>query len=250
MLANLRVMSVVPSCSYPCFCHDVLAQGDGCLQQKQDWLSDGKIVHNDNIKKYRFKKEVPIINFRITKVKRKFRQNLTYYTSIKRKFMLYFSLFSKLQEDVRNLLKLTSTKMTCHKFIYFKLMSYLKAHIFVPLHCFVQVFLPRKCSAVSSLGLDYIILLYIVIKLPLCSVSFRHYLFIMVFSKEGKIIIQNDYEEKEWPAYKIQKDHSLKNWTYASVERLEAFQRLWHHEQKRRFWSNQVNNNRRKYQFN
>ena len=28
------------------------------------------------------------------------------------------------------------------------------------------------------------------------TLSFRHYLFTMVFSKENKIIIQNDYEEK------------------------------------------------------
>ena len=42
----------------------------------------------------------------------------------------------------------------------------------------------------------------------------------MVFSKEDKIIIQNDYEEKGWSAYKIWKDHSSKNWTYTSVKRL------------------------------
>ena len=42
----------------------------------------------------------------------------------------------------------------------------------------------------------------------------------MVFSKEDKIIIQNDYEEKGWSAYKIWKDHSSKNWTYSSVKRL------------------------------
>ena len=48
-------------------------------------------------------------------------------------------------------------------------MSYLKAHIFVPFHCFVQVFLPRKYSAVSSLALDYITLPYIVNELSLCS---------------------------------------------------------------------------------
>ena len=48
-------------------------------------------------------------------------------------------------------------------------MSCLKAHIFVPFHCFVQIFLPRKYSAVSSLALDYITLLYIVNELPLCS---------------------------------------------------------------------------------
>ena len=42
----------------------------------------------------------------------------------------------------------------------------------------------------------------------------------MVFSKDDKIIIQNDYEEKEWSAYKIWKYHSLKNWTYTSVKKL------------------------------
>ena len=42
----------------------------------------------------------------------------------------------------------------------------------------------------------------------------------MVSSKEGKIIILNDYEEKGWSAYKILKDHSSKNWTYTSVKRL------------------------------
>ena len=42
----------------------------------------------------------------------------------------------------------------------------------------------------------------------------------MVFSKEDKIIIQNDYEEKGWCPYKIWKDHSSKNWTYTSVKRL------------------------------
>ena len=51
-------------------------------------------------------------------------------------------------------------------------------------------------------------------------VSFRHYLFTIVFSKEDKIIIKNDYEETGWSAYKIWKDHSLKNWTYTSVKRL------------------------------
>ena len=88
--------------------------------------------------------------------------------------------------------------------------------IFVPFHCFVQFFLPRKYSAVSSLALDYITLLYIVNKLPLSS----HYLFVIMFSKEDKIIIQNDYEEKGWSAYKIWKDHSSKNWTCTSVKRL------------------------------
>ena len=51
-------------------------------------------------------------------------------------------------------------------------------------------------------------------------VSFRHYLFTIVFSKEDKIIIKNDYEETGWSAYKIWKDHSLKNWTYTSVKKI------------------------------
>ena len=51
------------------------------------------------------------------------------------------------------------------------------------------------------------------------AVSFRHYLFTMVFSKEYKITIQNDYEKKGWSEYKIWKDHSSKNWTYTSVKR-------------------------------
>ena len=42
----------------------------------------------------------------------------------------------------------------------------------------------------------------------------------MVFSKEDKITIQNDYEVKGWSAYKTWKDHSSKNWTYTSVKRL------------------------------
>ena len=52
------------------------------------------------------------------------------------------------------------------------------------------------------------------------TVYFRHYLFTMVFSKEDKFIIQNDYEEKGWCAHKIWKDHSSKNWTYTSVKKL------------------------------
>ena len=52
------------------------------------------------------------------------------------------------------------------------------------------------------------------------TVSFRHYLFTMVFSKEDKIIIQNDYEEKGWSAHKIEKDQLSKNWTCTSVKRL------------------------------
>ena len=99
-------------------------------------------------------------------------------------------------------------------------MTYLKAHIFVPFHCFVQVFLPEKYRTVSSLALDYITLLCIVNELSICSVSFCHFRFTMVFSKEDKIIIQNDYEEKGWSAYKTWKNQSLKNWTYTSVKRL------------------------------
>ena len=37
--------------------------------------------------------------------------NLSYYTPIKSKFISYFSLFSKLQEDARNLLKMTCAEM-------------------------------------------------------------------------------------------------------------------------------------------
>ena len=62
-------------------------------------------------------------------------------------------------------------------------MSYLKAHIFVPFRYFAQVFLPRKDSAVSSLALNYITLLYILRTASLLT---------MVFSKEDRIIIQND----------------------------------------------------------
>ena len=51
-------------------------------------------------------------------------------------------------------------------------------------------------------------------------VSFRHYLFTILFSKADKIIIRNDFEEKRWCAYKIWKDHSLTSWTYTSVKLL------------------------------
>ena len=82
-----------------------------------------------------------------------------------------------------------------------------------------RFFLPRKYSAVSSLALDYITLLYIVNELPLClQCLFVTAILTMVFSKEDKIIIQNDYEEKGWSAYKIWKDHSSKNWTYTSLK--------------------------------
>ena len=42
----------------------------------------------------------------------------------------------------------------------------------------------------------------------------------MVFSKEDKIIIQNDSKEKGWSAYKIWKKHSSKNCAYTSTKRL------------------------------
>ena len=42
----------------------------------------------------------------------------------------------------------------------------------------------------------------------------------MLFSKEDKTIIKNDYEENGWSAYKIWKEHSSKNWTYIFVKRL------------------------------
>ena len=34
------------------------------------------------------------------------------------------------------------------------------------------------------------------------------------------MIIQNDYEEKDWPAYKIWKNHPSKKWDYSPVKRL------------------------------
>ena len=50
---------------------------------------------------------------------------------------------------------------------------------------------------------------------------FAHSVFSSVsVHKKDKIIIQNDYEEKGWSAYKILKDHSSKNWTYTSGKRL------------------------------
>ena len=100
---------------------------------------------------------------------------------------------------------------------------YLKAHIFVTFHCFVQVFLPRKYSAVSSLALDYITLPYIANDLPLCSQC----LFLTIclqwcFQKKIKSLFevirlmkkQGDLRIKFW------KDHSSKNWTYTSVKKL------------------------------
>ena len=102
----------------------------------------------------------------------------------------------------------------------FKLMSYLKAHIFVSFHCFLQVFFTKKIqySVFTSVTID--ITIYCSRIASLFTVSFRHYLFTMVFSKEDKIIIQDDYEEKGWSAYKIWKDHSSSDWSYTSVKRL------------------------------
>ena len=76
-------------------------------------------------------------------------------------------------------------------------MSYLKAHIFVPFHCFVQVFFTKKeqCSVFTCVRLHYIAI-YCQRATTLLIVSFRHYLFTMVFSKEDKIMIKNDYEKK------------------------------------------------------
>ena len=100
-------------------------------------------------------------------------------------------------------------------------MNYLKAHIFVPFHCFVQAFPTKKiqCNVFTSVRL-HCITTYCERTTSLLTVSFRHYLFAIVFSKEDKIIIQNVYEEKEWSAYKLWKEHSSKNWTYISVKRL------------------------------
>ena len=77
-------------------------------------------------------------------------------------------------------------------------MSYLKAHIFVPFHCFVQVLFTKKNSAVSSLALDYITLLYIVNKLPLCS----QYLFVPIcsqwcFQKKTKSLLKMIMKKKD-----------------------------------------------------
>ena len=40
------------------------------------------------------------------------------------------------------------------------------------------------------------------------------------FSNENKIIIQNDYKEKGWSAYKIWKNHSFRKCEYSSAKRL------------------------------
>ena len=42
----------------------------------------------------------------------------------------------------------------------------------------------------------------------------------MVFSFEDKIIIKNDYLEKDWNAYEIWREHPSKGWNRFSVRRL------------------------------
>ena len=42
----------------------------------------------------------------------------------------------------------------------------------------------------------------------------------MVFSEEDKAVIKNDFEEKNWSAYQIWKNHTSKKWDYSSVKRL------------------------------
>ena len=43
---------------------------------------------------------------------------------------------------------------------------------------------------------------------------------IMVFSNEEKTIIKNDFNKKQWSAYRICKEHPTKNWNKVSVQRL------------------------------
>ena len=42
----------------------------------------------------------------------------------------------------------------------------------------------------------------------------------MVFSNEEKAVIKNDFNEKQWSAYRICKEHPTKNWNKVSVQRL------------------------------
>ena len=42
----------------------------------------------------------------------------------------------------------------------------------------------------------------------------------MVFLNQDKIIIQKDYKEQSWSAYKIWKKHPSKKWEYSSVKPL------------------------------
>ena len=79
-----------------------------------------------------------------------------------------------------------------HKFIYFKLIISL-----FPFIVLFRGFFAQKYSEVSSLAFDYLTLLYVVKKLPLCSQC----LFVAIcskccFQKKDNIIIQNHYEEK------------------------------------------------------
>ena len=53
----------------------------------------------------------------------------------------------------------------------------------------------------------------------LCYITF-HYKFRRIMSNEDKIIIQNDYKEKSWAAYKIWKNHLSKKWDYSFVKGL------------------------------
>ena len=43
---------------------------------------------------------------------------------------------------------------------------------------------------------------------------------IMVLSEKDKIIIENDYLENGWTAYKICQEHQAKHWVLSSVQRL------------------------------
>ena len=99
-------------------------------------------------------------------------------------------------------------------------MSYLRAHILVSFHSFVQGFLPRKYSAVSSLALNYITLLYIFNESLFAHIVFSSLSVYNGIIKRRQNLHSNDYEEKGWSAYKIWEDHSSKNWTYTSVKRL------------------------------
>ena len=89
-------------------------------------------------------------------------------------------------------------------------MSYLRAHIFVPFHCFVQVFLPRKYSAVF---LHCYILLTNCLFAPsvFSSLSVHNGLFVAICS-QWSFQKKTKSSEKVWSAYKIWKDHSSKNW--------------------------------------
>ena len=42
----------------------------------------------------------------------------------------------------------------------------------------------------------------------------------MVFSSKDLAVIENDYKEKGWSAYRIWKNHLTKKWHYSSVKRV------------------------------